>query len=189
MCKKSVQYFRGTPRHRAGEKIMCMSCARRGILLRNQHHRQPTSYIPENIFWINFYAIWEEEKARRKKSCSQGEEEGEKIVQFLYFSAQLRYVPIALEIFYEKEVVLRAYVYSSGFHKPKKITGAHTPTTTWMGAKARRKVLRLQFFITMKFIPALCGAIASCDRDINIVIASAIWPRNDGFYDDCAALN
>ena len=51
-------------------------------------------------------------------------------------------------IFYEKEVVLRAYVYSSDFINRSQITGAHIQKI-WI-KKQKENCLRLQFFITQK---------------------------------------
>lgn len=69
--------------------------------------------------------------------------EREKIVQFLYVFFVLCE---NMYIFYEKEVVLRAYVYSSDFINRSQITGAHIQKI-WI-KKQKENCLRLQFFIT-----------------------------------------
>lgn len=144
--QKNVQYFRGTPRH---QRDYVYELCSKGNSLAQPTPSSSTSYIPENIFWINILC-------NMRRSGKKTVLKEKKIVQFLYFS--LRYVAICI-FFYEKEVVLRAYVYSSGFHKPEKITGAHT----LMESGRRRNACDCNFLITMK---SFIRRIAFCNRDM-----------------------
>lgn len=95
------------------------------------------------IFWINILCNM------RKKRFSQGKR-GKNCTIFIHFFVLCE----NMYIFYEKEVVLRAYVYSSDFINRSQITGAHIRASErayrryGYVKKRRENCLRLQFFIS-----------------------------------------